>query len=238
MCFRQDRLPGQFFDIIILGVIDVDFDLSDDLDQGFCQRFQQSAYTAFYGVYGTLGIQTVSGSDQVIDGLGLGEIHLAVQVCPLCKLTALCLTCTIAETQLQYSSGDIQTAVTVDLHDIFTGIGMRGSEDTDQDIIHGLFPVHDRSVVDRIALCLFQIMIKDTVCDSHCLRTAHAYDGYRCFDLPCGYSCDRVTEHYFSSLTGSAALYMAFSVPLPTGSTLISSILSFFRCRKAAVLPA
>ena len=102
----------------------------------------------------TLQSVVIPGLDHVDDRLRLGEIQLAVQEGSLCKFTRLGRPGPSPQTRLQHSSEDVDSAVTVDLHCVLAGKGMRPSHEHDKDFVYGLPVFLYIPVVDRVGFLL------------------------------------------------------------------------------------
>ena len=66
-------------DIVVFGIIDVHFDLRDDLCQFFHKRCQQSFDGSAQGPDGAFGVDFISCLNQIVHTFGLRKIDLAVE---------------------------------------------------------------------------------------------------------------------------------------------------------------
>ena len=123
--FLTNDLSGSFLDIIVFRIVDVDFDLSQSIEDflaGVVDQFRQGAIQLFDGdIHSLVGL----GPDNIHDCLSLGQIDPTVQEGPLGKFTRFGQTSSLTDDQLQDFIGHSDPAVGIDLDDVFSGEGLR-----------------------------------------------------------------------------------------------------------------
>ena len=150
-----------------------DWIVHSEVDRGLTQRFMQlfedmtSAYSQYAGLYdGTPGLRTTELAerqiffgfgmrcDEVGHGLGLGQIHFAVEESASCKLTCLRHSCAGIDEPLEKRLLDVQTAVTGYLDGIFACKRVRGTENGTKDLVKRLVVPLNAAEMNGIGLCV------------------------------------------------------------------------------------
>ena len=171
--------------IFIFRIVDIDFDMGQDLHDFIHQRIDQLRDTALEGVHGTAGIHPVLGKDQVIDPFGLGQVHAAVQERPFGKLTPPGQPGPLGNAQAQHLAGNEDAAMAVDFRHVLAGIGTRSVEHVDQHFVHRFVIFLDRGEMNGISFGLGQILPRQPGNNRQSLITAQPDDRNRP-DAQCG----------------------------------------------------
>ena len=116
--------------------------------------FNFSLYTSFELTHGASQRILILRCDYIDHRLCLGKIHLSIQKCALGKFSRFCRSGPVFDHSFQNLSHHKCSSMAVDLHGIFSRKSSRCSHHTDQNFIYRLFPIFDKSIVYRMALCL------------------------------------------------------------------------------------
>ncbi|KXT69144.1 hypothetical protein SCRDD08_01572 [Streptococcus cristatus] len=152
-CFFTNDFRSCFLNIVVLRIVDVDLDLSqciEDFLTGAVDKVRKRAVQLLDSIVHSF---ICLGPDDIHDSLSLSQIHAPIEKGPLGKLARLCQSSPLADSQLQDFIGDRNSAVGVDLDDIFTGESLGRTHGPDHDLIQNLLilRVNDMAVVKCVA---------------------------------------------------------------------------------------
>ena len=127
------------------------------------------------GAEGEVGL----GADEVHDGLGLGEVHLAIEECALGEFAGLRGARASGEEELQDAAGDEDAAVAGDLDDVLAGVAGGGAEEGEEDVVDDGGAVEDFAELleARLTLRGFGFALEDFIRDGDGARAADAEEG-------------------------------------------------------------
>lgn len=124
-------------------------------------------------VHGLVGL----GTDNIHDGLGLGQIYTAVEKGTLGKLARLSHSSTLANQELKDFVGNGDASVGVNLNDIFAREGTWRTHDTQHDLVKHLpcRRVNNVAVVEAVARNSRQILALENLAgNGKCIRPRQA----------------------------------------------------------------
>src|SRR5215467_13047635 len=88
--------------------------------------------------------------DEVGDGLGLGQVHAAVEKSSAGEFTRVGHARTALENCIQNQFGWKQAAVTGDFYGVFAGEGSGSAQDGDEDFVHVTAAMRDMTELDGV----------------------------------------------------------------------------------------
>ena len=150
MRFFTDKICCNFFNIIILWIINVYFDLSQSV-KDFLARVVNEILERTIELRNSNGHSLISlSTNQIHDSFGLSQVHTTIQEGTFGKFSRFGHTSARTNEELKDFIGYSDTTMGVDFYDILTRKGLRCTHDTDHDFINGLLIFDYMTVIDSM----------------------------------------------------------------------------------------
>ena len=150
MSLFTDKICSHFFNIIILWVIDIHFDLSQSV-KDFLASVVNEILKRTIKLRNGNGHSFISlSTNQIHDSFGLGQVHTTIQEGTFGKFSRFGHTSTRTDKELKNFIGYSDTTMSVNLHHILTRKGLRCTHNTDHDFINGFIIFDNMAVIDSM----------------------------------------------------------------------------------------
>ena len=150
MSLFTDKICCNFFNIIILWVINVHFDLSQSI-KDFLASVVNEILERTIKLRNGNGHSLISlSTNQIHDSFGLGQVHTTIQEGTLGKFSRFGHTSTRTDKELKNFIGYSDTPMCVDFYDILTCKGLWCTHNTDHDFINNFIIFDNMAVVDSM----------------------------------------------------------------------------------------
>ena len=148
--FFTDKSCGDFFNIIIFWVININFDLSQGV-KDFLASVVNEILERTIKLRDGNGHSLISlSTNQIHDSFSLSQVHTTIQKGTFGKFSRFSHTSSRTNKELEDFISHSNPTVSVDLHDILTRKGLWRTHNTYHDFINGFLIFDNMAVIDSM----------------------------------------------------------------------------------------
>lgn len=164
--------------VVVVGEVQFEFEQRGEPEQPFAQRLQGRADVALELAEGQPVGGLVGGTDQVGHGLGLAQVHLAVEVGPAGVFARFGLAASGLGERVEDLVDDVGRSVAGDLYRVLSRVGVGRTVEGDDDVVDLLaLGTVEGGVAQRGGRTGGEVLAEQAAEDGIALAAAHSHDG-------------------------------------------------------------